>query len=504
MAGKQFQLYATLFLAGALLPLSLAPFSLWPIAILSITPLFICLKNQSISQAFKYAAIYGFGLYITGASWIFISMHVHGDVSAVFALVGTILFCLFVAIIFALPFVFITLIPQSLSYWIIGLPAIWVISEWFRSWILSGFPWLYIGYSHTDTWLNGWAPIGGVFLLSYLTALCGAALAQLLQQRSTFNFILASIIFALPFTSGAFLQSINWTQPTYTELAVSLVQPDVPQKDRWSPPQRNKILRGLLSQTEPHWGADIIVWPEGAIPALYSQSEQFLLDLDRHAKKYNTALITGIPTNNNPQGLFYNSMLTVGDGQGQYNKTRLVPFGEYVPLETLIRGLNNFFDLPMSSFSLGAKHQSPLLAKQHNIATAICYEIAYPNLVAKNVRNTSLILTVSNDAWFGNSIAPQQHMQMARMRAIENAKPMMRATNNGITALVDHQGKVYKQLPQFNKGVLSGQVTPRVGSTPFTTYASWPIVSFSLLTIAVLVFLRIRKTKQENNNEKSD
>mgnify|MGYP003322833539 CR=1 FL=1 len=504
MGRKQLQIFATLFLAGAILPLALAPFDLWPIAVVSLSVLFIYLQNKSLSQTFKYAAIYGFGLYIAGASWVYVSMYVHGGVSMAFAVLGTVLFCLFMAVLFALPFVFAALLPQSPFHWIIGLPAIWVISEWFRSWILTGFPWLYIGYSHTDTWLNGWAPIGGVLLLSYLTALCSASLAQLLQQRSTLNIALTSAAFAVPFASGAYLQTINWTQPIDHKLSVALVQPNVDQKDRWSPPQRNKILRGLLSQTQPHWGADIIIWPEGAIPALYTQAEQFLLELDQHAKQHNTALITGIPTNNNPAGLYYNSMLTVGDGKGQYNKTRLVPFGEYVPFETLIRGLNNFFDLPMSAFSLGAKHQSPLLAKQYKIATAICYEIAYPNLVAQNVRNTTVILTVSNDAWFGNSIGPQQHMQMARMRAIENAKPMMRGTNNGITALVDYQGKIYKQLPQFDKGVLSGQITPRTGSTPFTTYASWPIISLSLLSITLLVFLRIRKTKKENINETSD
>ena len=496
MPRKQLQLFATLFLAGAVLPLSLAPFALWPLAVISIIPLFFYLQNQPPVQAIKYAAIYGFGLYIAGASWVYISMYVHGDVSMAFAIAGTILFCLFMAILFALPFAFVALIAQTPGHWIIGLPAIWVISEWFRSWIFTGFPWLYAGYSHTDTWLSGWAPIGGVFLLSYFTALCSAVLAQLLQRRTAINIALTSAAFAVPFASGAYLQTINWTQPVDTQLSVALVQPNVDQKDKWSLPERNKILNGLLSQTEPHWDADIIIWPEGAIPALYDQVEHFLYDLDRRAKQNRTALITGIPTNNNAQRLYYNSMLTVGDGSGQYDKTRLVPFGEYVPFEALIRGLNNFFDLPMSSFSLGAKHQSPLMAKQQKIATAICYEITYPNLVAKNVRNTSVILTVSNDAWFGNSIAPQQHMQMARMRTIENAKPMMRGTNNGITALIDHQGKIYQQLPQFDKGVLSGQITPRTGLTPFNALASWPIVSLSLLSIVMLVFLRIRKNKK--------
>ena len=171
-----------------------------------------------------------------------------------------------------------------------------------------------------------------------------------------------------------------------------------------------------------------------------------------------------------------------------------MPFGEYVPFQSLIRGLNNFFDLPMSSFSLGAKYQTSIIAKQQPVATAICYEIAYPDLVAKNVRDTNLLLTVSNDAWFGDSIAPQQHMQMARMRAMENAKPLMRGTNNGITALVDQRGKIYQQLPQFDKGVLKCHITPRTGSTPFSVLSSWPTIGFSLLSLVILITLRLRNS----------
>lgn len=496
MALKQLQTPALLFISGAILPLSLAPFSLWPIAIISLIPLFICIQNKSVKQAIRYTTIYGFGLYIAGASWVYISMYEHGDVSMLFAIVGTVLFCLFLALIFALPFGLIALILQTPMALIFGLPAIWILSEWFRSWIFTGFPWLYIGYSQTDTWLSGWAPIGGVFLLSYLTAMTSIVLVQLIQRRNSMTIVLASALILLSFASGYHLQNINWTHPVNTQLSVAMVQPDVDQKDKWSIPQRNSILRGLLSQTEPHWGTDIIIWPEGAIPALLSQAEEFLDDLNQRAKQHNTALITGIPTDNNPASDYYNSMLVLGEGNGQYNKTRLVPFGEYVPFQSLIRGLNNFFDLPMSSFSLGAKYQSPLIAKQQAIATAICYEIAYPDLVAKNVRDTNLLLTVSNDAWFGRSIAPQQHMQMARMRAIENAKPLMRGTNNGVTALVDERGKIYQQLPQFDKGVLTGDIMPRTGSTPFSALSSWPIIGLSLLSIVILIALRMRSRHQ--------
>jgi apolipoprotein N-acyltransferase len=492
--------YAVLLLAGALLPLSLAPLSLWPVAIISIAVLFILLQNQSPQSAFKRAALFGAGLYLAGASWIYISMYVHGDVSMVFAMFGTLFFCLLLAVLFALPFALTALLPQSPIYWILSLPAIWVISEWFRSWIFTGFPWLYAGYSHTDTWLNGWAPLGGVLLLSYLTALGAAVLAQLLQRRFSPALGLSAALVVAAFFGGAKLQAINWTQAIDQQLSVALIQPNVDQKDKWAPLERNKILRQLLEQSEDHWGTDIIIWPEGAIPALYSEAKGFLQAVGERAEQQGTALITGIPTNNNPQGLYYNSMLVVGDGSGQYNKTRLVPFGEYVPFEALIRGLNNFFDLPMSSFSLGTDKQLPLLAKQQQIATAICYEIAYPDLVAKNTRNANVMLTVSNDAWFGDSIAPQQHMQMARMRAIENGKPLIRGTNNGITGLIDYRGAIYQQLDQFSRGVLSGTVTPRVGFTPYSRYTNWPIVGISLIIISLLLVARAIKHRTRKTN----
>jgi apolipoprotein N-acyltransferase len=506
MSLKPFKIPGILFIAGGLLPLSLAPFSLWPLAIISLLPLCIYLQHQTakhsikhsikhpIKQAIKNAAVFGFGMYLTGASWVYISMYEHGDVSMAFAIVGTLLFCLLMALLFALPFGLAAFLPQTPAAWVLGFPALWVLSEWFRSWIFTGFPWLYVGYSHTDTWLSGWAPLGGVFLLSYLTALNSATLAQLLQRRISVSVLVGSAVIAISFIGGYFFQTINWTQPVNTQLSVAMVQPNVDQKDKWAVVQRNRILRGLLSQTEPHWGTDIIIWPEGAIPALFTQAEEFLEDLDQRAKQHKTALITGIPTDNNAARHYYNSMLALGEGQGQYNKTRLVPFGEYVPFQSLIRGLNNFFDLPMSSFSLGAKYQTSIIAKQQPIATAICYEIAYPDLVAKNVRDTNLLLTVSNDAWFGDSIAPQQHMQMARMRAMENAKPLMRGTNNGITALVDQRGKIYQQLPQFDKGVLKGHITPRTGSTPFSVLSSWPTIGFSLLSLVILITLRLRKS----------
>lgn len=490
MRTQTLSLYLSLLIAGALFPLSLAPFSYWPIAILSMAILFSKLPQQTPKDAFKRTAVYGIGMFGSGVSWVFVSMYVFGDISALLALIGTFLFCLFNAVFFALPFLLCAFISRRNSLWLIALPAIWVLSEWLRSWIFTGFPWLYAGYSHTDNWLSGWAPIGGVLLLSYFTALAATALAQIRCHKSLGISATAFSLVAALFLSGLALQKINWTKPADKTISVALIQPNVDQRDKWALGMRSQILQNLVSQTQPHWGTDIIIWPEGAIPVLYTQVADYLNIIHQRALTHKTTLITGLPSNSNPEGPYYNSMLALGEGNGIYNKTRLVPFGEYVPFEAVIRGLNNFFDLPMSSFSLGSKNQQPLTAAGVNISTAICYEIAYPDLVARNTRNTNILLTVSNDAWFGDSIAPSQHMQMARMRAIENAKPVIRGTNNGITALIDHQGQVTRQLDQFTAGVLTGEVRPYDGETPFSKFASWPVVIYCLLTIITAYRLR--------------
>jgi apolipoprotein N-acyltransferase len=493
------QTFLLLFSSGALLPLALAPFNFWPIAIPCIAVLFYKLQHQSLKQAIVKASVFGFAMFFAGVSWVYVSIHEHGFIPAPLALLATTLFCLFLALLFALPFALSALIPQRSSSWLLGLPAIWVLSEWFRSWIFTGFPWLYAGYSHTDTWLSGWAPIGGVMWLSFITALAAATLAQIGQtligrkQPIQVGVKISCLLLLALTTSGYLLQSVTWTQETGKKLSVVLIQPNTDQNKKWSASERQSILDQLQEQTEPHWGVDLIVWPEAAIPATPKRVSGFLIGMDKAAKVNQTALLTGIPTQDRSSGKYYNSVLALGAASGQYDKTRLVPFGEYVPLEGLLRGLIRFFNLPMSSFSLGAQDQSLLTIAGEPMATAICYEIVYPDLVARISREATLLLTVSNDAWFGDSFAPQQHMQMARMRAIENAKPMLRGTSNGVTAIVDHRGKIEKQLEQFSAGELSGNITPRSGQTFFVQTGSWPVVIMALLICGGLITRRHSK-----------
>lgn len=473
--------------AGALFPLGLAPFNWWPIGMLSVALLVGALRGTTTAQAYRRAFGYGAGLFLCGSSWVYVSIHEYGYVNAPLAASGTILFCLFVAAVFALPFTLCALFPKRSAIWLIGFPSAWVVSEWLRSWLLTGFPWLYAGYMHTDTWLAGWAPIGGVYLLSFIHAFIATWLARIATGSGRTPAIrVGALVLIGVFAAGYLLRDVEWTTPSTSALSVALIQPDIAQEKKWDPQHRIQIIEQLFAQTEGHWNNNVIVWPEGAIPATQRQAANYIERAARLAAEHQATLLTGLPYFDYERGTFHNAMLAVGADQGMYFKTRLVPFGEYVPLESLLRGLMTFFDLPMSSFSLPPDNQRPLVVKGETLATAICYEVVYPDLVARSAKDASIILTVSNDAWFGHSIGPLQHMQMARMRAIEQAKPMIRGTNNGVTALVDQRGQITQQLPRFSKGEMVGVVVPRRGATPFAVAGSWPIILLSLFCCAIL------------------
>ena len=482
------QHYGGLLFAGAIFPLGLAPFYFWPAVLISIALLFRVLQHKTIKQTLLDTTTYAFGLFFSGASWLYVSIHEYGFVAAPLALLATALFCLFLAFLFAVPYSLSALIPQTPISWILGLPSIWVLSEWIRTWFLTGFPWLFAGYSHTETWLNGWAPVGGVLCLSLIAAFSGVLLTLICQGHIKVSVVRQSMVALLFFVvAGYCLQQYEWTEKSGVPLSVTLIQPNIPQGEKWSAGKQSAILRQLTVQSEGHWDKDMIIWPEMAVPAIPERIPDFMQDLQEKALKTNTSLLSGIVTYDNETRRYFNSMIALGLSSGQYNKTRLVPFGEYVPFEPILRGLIKFFDLPMSSIAIGAVNQHPFSVRGHFISAAICYEVVYPDLVARNSINSSVIMTVSNDAWFGRSIGPKQHMQMAQMRALENAKPLMRGTNNGISALVDHRGLIYQKIEQYETSELSGIVQPRVGVTAFSKFRSWPTLAIVLLICIILI-----------------
>ena len=498
--------------SGALLPFSLAPYNIWPLGILATTMLALTLVGQSGRRGFFRSVLFGLGMYGFGASWVFRSIHDFGFASTPLAFVLTSLFVFGLALVFALPFIlYCKYCSKSRPGFLLGFASVWILGEWIRSWFLTGFPWLYLGYAHTSTWLGGWAPILGVFGIGFFAVLSGLVISDVFHQfinhlrNKTHPFDLhtksdrktASVLFILVclcWVGGWQFSNIAWTKKTSENpLSVALVQPNIPQPMKWQPFYFPYIMQTLRDLTRDHWEADLVLWPENAVPHFYHDASDFLEEINLRAEAGNTALITGILYDADEPRTWYNSIIGLGTAEGTYFKQRLVPFGEYVPLEKHIRGLLEFFNLPNSVISVGPKDQELLRTKDFKLASYICYEIVYPDLVAQYAGESELLLTISNDAWFGDSIGPLQHFQMAQMRAMENGKYLLRATNTGVSGVISHKGEILEQLPQFEQGTLRSDVYTMTGKTPFAQLKSWPTILFSLFGFLLTVILQAKR-----------
>ncbi|RZA14574.1 MAG: apolipoprotein N-acyltransferase, partial [Proteobacteria bacterium] len=301
-------------------------------------------------------------------------------------------------------------------------------------------------------------------------ALTAALLCNLARLRHRKPLLAGAVVLLLaPWILGQAFKGHNWTTPAGEPLNVAAVQGNIAQSIKWNPEAVDHQLQLYRDKTFVSKPVDLIVWPETAVPVLMDSAQGYLAMMGRFASDRHSALITGVPIRQVEDGQrrFYNGITVVGDGEGLYRKQKLVPFGEYVPLQDLLRGLIAFFDLPMSDFARGPADQPLLQAKGYQIAPFICYEVVYPELAASMAARSDLLLTISNDTWFGTSIGPLQHLQMAQMRALEAGRWMIRATNNGVTALIDPFGNITTQVPQFEEAVMYGEVTPMQGLTPY-------------------------------------
>jgi apolipoprotein N-acyltransferase len=466
--------------AGVMVPLSMAPFHFWLLGPVAVGLLFWVLTDGR-SGGLREGWLYGLGLYGVGTSWIYVSIHEHGGASPVLAAVLVALFSAFMAVFpMLLGWAFVRLKPQTDASAAALFAALYVALEWLLTWFLTGFPWVALGYGQIDSPMAGLAPLGGVPLVSFGVLVSGLALALLvralaregLEQRRRLSLLLLVVVG--PWLLAASLDRIRWTEPGIPRTA-ALVQGNVNQATKWDPDNRLPIIERYRSLTEPHWGADLILWPEAAITVFEHQAEALLATLDARGREDGSSLVLGLPALRAYPGgeyAFLNSARGLGMAEGRYVKRRLVPFGEYVPLEGVLRGLIQFFDLPMSHAESGDWRQPPLSLAGSPANMAICYEIVYPELVRDPV---DVLLTISNDTWFGDSIGPHQHLAIARMRAMENGRWLLRATNNGITAIIDDKGRIQASLPQFESGVLAGEYRIMTGRTPFNRLGSWPL-----------------------------
>ncbi len=488
---------AAVFVAGALTPLAFAPFNLWPLALLGPALLFMLWLFATPRQAAWLGGMFGLGLFGTGIYWIFISVHLHGFVPLALSLLVTGALMALMAAYFALVgYCVARFFPRNHERryarykLLLVMPAAWVAGEWLRGWFLTGFPWLSLGYSQIDTPLLGVAPLLGVFGVSWLVALSAALLVALwLDSRKWWLYGVALVAL---WGGSALLERVEWGQATGEPLTVTLLQGNIPQDLKWHPSVRKPTIEMYTELTKQSWSSDLVIWPESALPAFYYEVEQFLDTLEQEAQAHDTDLLIGLLHRDRQSGDYHNSMISLGSSRGFYHKQHLVPFTEYLPLKDLLGRFVRFIQVPMSDFSAGESDQPLLQVAGQRVGISICFEDAFGEEVIETLPEAGLLVNVSNDAWFDDSTAPHQHLQMARMRAAEASRYMLRATNTGISAIVNERGEVVARAPQFQIDALTGEVQPRSGATPYVVAGNGPVVVLALLALGVAVW-RLRK-----------
>lgn len=479
-------------LSGALGPLAFSPNNMWLLGFVSVMGLYAALKHSAPRQGAIIGWAFGLGFFGVGASWVFVSINVYGNASEFFAGFLTALFVMGLALLFALQ-CWLTQRFFNRSFYLFSFAALWVLCEWLRGWLLTGFPWLYLGYPHISSSFAGVAPVFGVLGISLVVAITGAGFGEMLLTWRRHSEHKAYAVARTYIPTGLFFLwilaglagKLNWVQPVPgAVLEVGIVQANIDQGQKFDADfvQQNLDLYDELSA--PLWDADVVVWPETAIPYVYENGSPVVSYFRSQARNNNATLVTGI-FGQTDSGL-HNSITSLGNGEGIYHKQKLVPFGEYVPFRALFSTLLQLFNLPMSSLEKGPASQDLLSAGQYTLSPFICYEVVYPDFVRKQARDADFLVTISNDTWFGASWGPLQHLEMAAMRALENGRYMVRATNNGVSAFIDEKGQIIARTEQFQAQVLRGEVQVFSGRTPFSYWGSWPVL---LLCIGILVLV---------------
>ncbi len=476
--------------AGAIVPFGFAPYGLAWLPVIGLAWFFFLCRTLPSRRAVLAGYLFGLGLWGNGIYWIHISIHDFGHVPFVESVMLSLAFIAFMAAFQALAaWSVVRLRGRVPDGWraVLALGFLWTLVEWFRGWFLTGFPWLAVGYSQIDSPLAAWAPVVGVYGIGTLVAISAACLEAAFRRRRHPRRMASCLAAIVVIQSAGWAFSwADWTEPVGESLRVSLVQGNIPQDIKWLPSMRAPTLELYAGLTEAHWRSDLIVWPESAIPLFLHEARPFVDGLAAEARRHGTDMLIGIVSEDPDTGRYYNSVLAIGRKRALYHKRHLVPFTEYLPLKGLLGGVVDLLDVPMSDFSAGPDGQPPLAVAGQRAAISICYEDAFGEEAIDALPEATLLVNVSNDAWFGGSVAPAQHLQIARMRAIETGRPMLRATNTGLTAVIGPKGRIAARIPQFEAAVLDAVVMPRRGATPYVLWGNWPVVTACLLGLAVL------------------
>jgi len=474
------------FSLGALAVLGFAPYYIFPATIIALIGIiYLWAKAPSAKASLKLGFMFGLGLYTVGIYWIYISLHDFGGMPWWFA--GFCTFCL-CALLASFP-ALVGYLSKRIGFLAISAPILWGLSDWVRSWIFTGFPWLTLGYSQVPhSPLAGYLPIIGVYGVSVLTALIAACIAIWLankQQTSRIYKRNAIITITLLMSSGLILKTVEWSSPIGKPFTASLMQGNITQDIKWSPDAAESTLSLYVDMTQ-RSQADLIILPETALPVLASQLDPAISDaLSTHAKTHNSNIIVGMVDYKHDTQQYFNSAFSLGSDPIQvYSKNHLVPFGEFIPLKQWIGWIyRDWLNMPLSDMSRGGTQQRPMLLGNQKVAVNICYEDVFGEEIIRQLPEATVLVNISNDAWYGQSFAADQHMQFSQARALETGRMMLRSTNTGATAMIDQHGYVLAHAPHDVKTTLNVTAQGYQGATPYVTWGNWPfiILSFALL-----------------------
>ena len=478
--------YGWALLAGLSCVFGFAPFGIFAIPVLALAVLFVLWQRADSPRAAAWIGFsFGLGLFSAGIGWIYIAMYEYGGMPLLLALLAALLFAAFWALLPALAGYIQARLPAAHGLRVmLVMPAVWVLLEWFRGLLVTGFPWLVLGYAHSESPLAGYAPLLGVYGVSLAAAASAGLLVFAWQARRSKQGKLALVMLLMIWGTGALLRSIAWTQPRGEPFAVALVQGNIPQNLKFNEDALVGTLetyRRLVQQNE----ARLTILPETALPLLRHEVPTSLIEqLRDHARKNGGDILIGSFERDN-RG-YYNSVFTLGASDEQhYRKQHLVPFGEFIPLRPLLGWLiNGLLDIPMGDLARGDQQQAPLKVAGQQVAVNICFEDVFGEEIIRSLPQATLLVNITNDAWYGNSPVAAQHNQIAQLRALETGRMMLRATNTGVTSIIGADGKVLQQLPQHQEAVLLGMAQGYDGTTPYVRWGNAAVLLLIALILA--------------------
>lgn len=487
----KWQILAPLF--GVLLTFAFAPYDFSYLALIALVFFYAFCAVQTTSQAALSGYLFGLGLFGSGIWWVYISIHDFGGAEPVFAGLLTLLLIALWALFPALTAYFSAKVFTKEGVWFRVLAAglIWVAVEYLRGyWLLNGFPWLQIAYSQLQTPLAGYAPVVGVYGTGFLLAVSACLVFECWRQN-TFRLQGVLVLTAI-WASGWGLQHVQWTHGIGNPIKVTLVQGNINQEQKWQENQKGRTLALYKQFTEQHWDSNVIIWPETSVPAFLSEVKTYFLDpLSLDARQRGVDIVISLPTEGGGKD-YYNSVMTLGQTEALYHKQHLLPFGEYLPLQPISGWVLDQLNIPLGSFTAGTAQQPLLKAGGHAFVTTICYEDAFGELVRRQVEQAAYLVNLTNDAWFGDTSEPHQHMQLAQMRALETGRYLLRSTNTGLTGFVLPNGQISKQAPLFATTTLTDTIVPMAGLTPYARFGDKNVFG-GLLLLVILTFIASRR-----------